>query len=146
MAYGEHEESATKEISYTSWRNKLKSSWNHEKSKQISLKSSSEISPILQPHPLLQHMTSLLREIKRKSGNLARQIARCRPLGRTQRKGINSQGANSFKRWQNPRKLLLGKLLSYVSWVCMRVLHADNENEQFVRLSRRWCGWFFKLM
>jgi len=31
---------------------------NHEKSKQISLKSSSEISPTLQPHPLLQHMTS----------------------------------------------------------------------------------------
>ena len=27
--------SATKEILYTSWRNQLKSSWNHEKSKQI---------------------------------------------------------------------------------------------------------------
>jgi len=52
------EGSATKEISYTSWRNQLKSIWNHEKSKQISLKSSSEISPTLQPHPLLQHMTS----------------------------------------------------------------------------------------
>ena len=51
------EGSATKEISYTSWRNLLKSSWNHEKSKQISLKSSSEISPTLQPHPLLQRMT-----------------------------------------------------------------------------------------
>jgi len=48
------EGSATKEISYTSWRNQLKSSWNHEESKQISLKSSSEISPTLQPHPLLQ--------------------------------------------------------------------------------------------
>ena len=46
------EGSATKEISYTSWRNQFKSSWNHEKSKQISLKSSSEISPTLQPHPL----------------------------------------------------------------------------------------------
>ena len=44
------EGSATKEISYTSWRNQL----NHEKSKQMSLKSCSEISPTLQPHPLLQ--------------------------------------------------------------------------------------------
>ena len=39
------EGSATKEISYTSWRNQLKSSWNCEKSKQIFLNSSSEISP-----------------------------------------------------------------------------------------------------
>ena len=64
IEWGLHfEGSATKEISYTPWRNQLKSSWNHEKSKQISLKSSSEISPTLQPHPLLQHMTSYLREI-----------------------------------------------------------------------------------
>ena len=61
------EGSVTKEISYTSWRNQLKSSWNHEKLKQISLKSSSEISPTLQPHPLLQHMTSFMREITGKS-------------------------------------------------------------------------------
>ena len=25
----------------------------------------------------------------------------------------------------------------------MRVLHAENENERFVRLSRGWCVWFF---
>ena len=44
------------------------------------MKSSSEISPTLQPHPLLQLMTSFLRaidhgdrEIKEKSGNLVRQ-------------------------------------------------------------------------
>jgi len=42
-----NEGSATKEISYTSWRNQLKSSWSHEKSKQTSLKSSLEISPTL---------------------------------------------------------------------------------------------------
>ena len=78
------EGSATKEISYTSWRNQLKSSWNHEKSKQISLKSSSEISPTLQPHPLLQRMTSFLREITGKSKRNQEisyaKIARCRPL------------------------------------------------------------------
>ena len=78
------EGSATKEISYTSWRNQLKSSWNHEKSKQISLKSSSEISPTLQPHPLLQHMMSFLREITGKSNRKQEisyaKIARFRPL------------------------------------------------------------------
>ena len=72
------EGSATKEISYTSWRNQLKSSWNHEKSKQISLKSSSEISPTLQLHPLLQHMTSFLREITGESRGNQREIRKSR--------------------------------------------------------------------
>ena len=61
-----------------------KASWNHEKSKQISLKSNSEISPTLQPHPLLQRMTSFLREITGKSRrNLEisyAKIASCQPL------------------------------------------------------------------
>ena len=75
---------ATKEISYTPWRNQLKSSWNHEKSKQTSLKSSSEISPTLQPRPLLQRMTSFLREITGKSKRNQEisyaKFAPCRPL------------------------------------------------------------------
>ena len=56
---------------------------------------------------------------------------------RTERKGIDSQGAQQLQRGQNPRKLLLGKLLSLCKLsLCDRVLHAENENERFVRLSQ----------
>ena len=44
---------------------------------------------------------------------------------------------NSCKRGQNLRKLLLGKLLSLCKLsLCDRVLHAENENERFVRLGQ----------
>ena len=56
---------------------------------------------------------------------------------------------NSCKRGQNLRKLLLGKLLSlYKLSLCDTVLHAENENEQFVKLSQyqlRVSKWIVRL-
>ena len=56
---------------------------------------------------------------------------------------------NSCKRGQKLRKLLLGKLLSLCKLsLCDRLLHAENENERFVRLSQyqlRVSKWIVRL-
>jgi len=74
------EGSATKEISYTSWRNQLKS-WEI-KADFLEIKLGNQSNP--PPHPLLQRMTSFLREITGKSKRSQEisyaKIARCRRL------------------------------------------------------------------
>ena len=65
---------ATKEISYTLWRNQLKSSWNHEKSKQISLKSSSKSAQPSCP----THFHNVWRHFQGKSRGNQREIRKSR--------------------------------------------------------------------
>ena len=55
---------------------------------------------------------------------------------RTERKVINSQGAQQVQKRTKPAETV-AKLLSLCKLsLCDRVLHAENENERFVRLSQ----------